>query len=346
MEITLMILIMAGFFTLTIGWAVKILPKERWQIIASIPVWQDGENRWQGINLTWYGFFIACSYVLSTFVYSLLMASINIKMIHSFVILGLLVILVTIASQKVARIVEKKPHTSSIAGASFVGVVLAPFVVHGINKLFGWEVPILCSVSAMIISYAFGEGFGRIACISFGCCYGKPVSELSPFWQRLLGWSGIVFYGKTKKIAYESGLDGQRVIPVQAYTAFLDTTAGVLGTLLFLKDQMGKAVVVTICITQIWRFLSEFLRADFRGSSKITAYQKLSLLSMAYSLGLILLLPPYSGAPPELKLAFGLLWNPMSILFFEALWLSIFFYIGRSKVTGCVLEFYVHRSRI
>jgi hypothetical protein len=32
-------------------------------------------------------------------------------------------------------------------------------------------------------------------------------------------------------------------------------------------------------VTQVWRFLSEFLRADYRGSGRISAYQVMALFA-------------------------------------------------------------------
>ena len=39
-------------------------------------------------------------------------------------------------------------------------------------------------------------------------------------------------------------------------------------------------------------------------------------------------------------------WNPLMLLFFQALWLAAFIYTGRSEVTGATIEFHVHAHRI
>ena len=64
--------------------------------------------------------------------------------------------------------------------------------------------PMLETMGAIFIAYAFGEGIGRLACISFGCCYGKPLSECNPLIERIFQRWNFAFQGKTKKIAYAS----------------------------------------------------------------------------------------------------------------------------------------------
>ena len=32
-------------------------------------------------------------------------------------------------------------------------------------------------LAALAIGYILGEGLGRLACLSFGCCYGKPLDQ-------------------------------------------------------------------------------------------------------------------------------------------------------------------------
>jgi hypothetical protein len=38
-------------------WGFNVLPGERWEILATIPVAKNSEDDWVGVNLTYYGFF-------------------------------------------------------------------------------------------------------------------------------------------------------------------------------------------------------------------------------------------------------------------------------------------------
>jgi hypothetical protein len=40
-------------------WALKRLPEEKWQFIASGPVMKDADGRWHGLNFTYYGLLTA-----------------------------------------------------------------------------------------------------------------------------------------------------------------------------------------------------------------------------------------------------------------------------------------------
>ena len=73
-----------------------------------------------------------------------------------------------------------------------------------------------------------GVNVVRLACISFGCCYGKPVTDLSPFFQKLMKRFCFVYYGATKKISYADGLDGKRIVPVPAFTALICCLTGLV----------------------------------------------------------------------------------------------------------------------
>ena len=106
---------------------------------------------------------------------------------------------------------------------------------------------------------------GRLACISFGCCYGKPLDQLGPAARRLFEQFHYSFSGEMKKIAYGSGPDGAKVVPVQALSALVLVSSGLVGVLLFLNSCYAAAVLVTALVSQLWRAYSEELRADYRG---------------------------------------------------------------------------------
>ena len=80
-----------------------------------------------------------------------------------------------------------------------------------------------------------------MACLSFGCCYGKPLREASPRLARLFGRYHAVFHGETKKAAYASGLAEEPLIPVQAITSVVLALAGLVGLALFLAGSMANS---------------------------------------------------------------------------------------------------------
>ena len=244
----------------------------------------------------------------------------------------------------------KKRYTFTVGGASFIGILVLPWVIFTLNAVTGrqsgFRFPLVGTLAAMSIGYAFGEGTGRLACVSFGCCYGKPLSQMSPWIQKLFERAHFVFSGKTKKIAYEAGLDGKRVVPVQALSAIFSVSAGLAGTALFLASHPLAALCLSLMMTQAWRSVSECLRADYRGSGKTSAYQVMAIAGFVYLLLVVALIPTAPTPRPYVVTGLRSIWNPATILFLELAWLGMFLYTGRSSVTGSTLAFHVYRERI
>ena len=256
------------------------------------------------------------------------------------------------AARIVARIVENKRYTFSVGGAAFVGILAAPFIVLVLRRwtVATWvpaDLPLMPVMAAMATAYALGEGIGRLACISFGCCYGKPMNQIHPLLRRLFSRHAFIFTGSTKKISYAEGLEGQRIFPIQAITATVYCTVALAGTYLFLKGYFRAAFLVPLLATQLWRFVSEFARADYRGGGRISAYQKMALVASAD--GLIVGLAagvPAGAAPAFLSAGLAVLWQPGMLLALQALWIASFLYTGRSSVTGATLAFHVVKERV
>jgi Prolipoprotein diacylglyceryl transferase len=330
-----------------LAWGFRWLPHERWQILATLPIRPEGEGGWRGLNLTWYGLLSANAYAIAVAVFWILLRSAAIPVLPLLLSLLALLGLCVPAARLVAWAVEKKRHTLTVGGAVFVGLVAAPWVAAAVNLLPpAGRLPVLPFLAALSVAYSFGEGLGRLACISFGCCYGRQLQE-SPLWvQRLFARRHFVFRGATKKIAYASGLEGRQVVPVQALTAVLYALIGLLGTAAFLQGWYAPAFVGCTLISQGWRVYSETLRADWRGSGKLSAYQWMGLACIPYAL---LLLPLFGGgaAPvPDLRLGLAAVAQPLVLLLLQLLWFGIFLFTGRSEVTGAHIAFHVHHDRI
>lgn len=346
----LFVLALGALFFAYLAWGFRHLPQERWQILATLPVRPDANGHWQGVNLTYYGLLSSTAQLVSVATIFLLFGAVGATRAET-VLLTLVILGVCIPGSKlVALVVEKKSATFSVSGAAFVGMLLAPWAIllsnATIGRLLGTQVPMVPALAAMGVAYAFGEGLGRLACISFGCCYGRPLHDSPPLVQRLFRRWHFVFRGATKKIAYAGQLEGEKVVPIQAVTAILYTGAGLAGMLLFLNSAYTPALLLTIGVTQLWRALSETLRADWRGGGRISAYQVFAFLSVAYGAAVVHWLP--DAATPAAALARGLdtLWHPGLVLFLLGLWAASFAYYGRSLVTGSRLSLYVCHDRI
>lgn len=340
-----------AFFSALFYWAFRNLPAEHWQIIAAVPFQRREDGTWNGVNLTYYGFFNASACIFSCAMIITLMGSVGVPIITTLSITSLLLLICLPAAKIVARIVERKSSTFTVGGASFVGIVLLPWIIQVFNSFaaerFGLTVPAPQMLAAVAIAYAFGEAFGRLACISFGCCYGKQLWQAPRPVQKMLGRLCFTFSGETKKVAYEANLLEQPLIPIQAVTATISSFAGIIGVWFFLRSDWTIALLVPLVITQAWRALSETLRADYRGAGRISAYQLMAIAALVYSLAWVAFL---DVAPvtlqPNILAGLGTLVSTPMLVFLEALWIVIFLYMGRSSVTVARLSFHVVREKI
>jgi hypothetical protein len=265
-------------------------------------------------------------------------------------LLTLLLAICLPAAKMMAFLIEKKQNTFTVGGASFIGIIAAPWIISLTNitagKWLGFNITPINALATMSIAYTLGEGIGRLACISFGCCYGKPLAECSPLINKIFQRHNFIFSGKTKKIAYAHKLDGQRVIPIQALTAVIYSLTGLAGCYLFLKGFTTAAFVLTLIVTQLWRAFSEFLRADYRGKGKISGYQIMASIACLYGLLMAYIFNDTYTVTPDLALGLANIWNPAVLIFLLALWIATFFYMGKSRVTNSLIEIHVLRGKI
>ena len=341
------------FFSVLFYWAFRNLPAEHWQIIAAVPFKRREDGTWHGINLTYYGFFNASACVFSCATIIVLMGSVGVSLITTISITCLLFLICLPAAKIVARIVERKSSTFTVGGASFVGIVLLPWIIQAFNNFaaepFGLTIPAPQMLAAIAIAYAFGEAFGRLACISFGCCYGKLIWQAPLPLQRLLHRFCFTFRGETKKVAYEADLLERPLVPIQGVTAIVSSVAGIAGVFFFERSNWTMALVVSLGVTQLWRAFSETLRADYRGNGfgkRFSAYQLMAIAALVYCVAWLPFLDAAPAAPPNIINGLRTLATAPVLLFLEALWLVIFLYTGRSSVTAARLSFHVVREKI
>ncbi len=330
------------------AWGFRTLPREDWQIAAAVPIAKDASGDWHGLNLTYYGVFHATAYTVGLAMMIVLLGALRVPLRGVTVLAGLLLACCVPASSLVARLVEKKEATFTVAGAVFVGVLLGPWlflVANGfLGPVLGFTVPVVPALAAASIAYALGEGVGRLACVSFGCCYGKPLRGLSPRLRRLFTRWNFAFSGQTKKAAYEGGLEGEPLVPIQAITAVLYVTIALGSAAAFLHGSHRLALSLSFVGTQAWRCVSETLRADCRGGGRVSAYQRMAGGGILYVLAVFPFLPASTLPPADVLWGLTSLWDPGVIVFLQAVWLATFLHTGRSVVTGATLTFHVRRD--
>jgi len=330
------------------GWAFRNLPRERWQVLASLPLSKSGED-WEGLNLTYYGFFSATASAAGAALFIVLTGAAGVPLAGALSVAGLMLAVCAPAARLIARFVEGKRYAFTVGGAFFTGLLAAPVAVAAVNatagRRMGFEAPMAPVLAALSIAYVVGESAGRLACISFGCCYGKPVARTGAWLRRLCRTWHFTFEGKTKKIAFAANLDGVEVVPIQAVTAAVLGLVALASLGLFLGGRYRWAICAAIVGSQVWRAVSETLRADYRGGQRVSAYQIMAACAAAAGLAGPWLLPEPAVSPGVTR-GLSQLWTPEAILFLEAAWLAQFLFMGRSQVTGARMSFHVRRSRI
>jgi prolipoprotein diacylglyceryltransferase len=337
-----------------LGWGFLHLPRERWQFLAAVPLKRREDGRWDGLNLTYYGVFNATALLLALVSFLLLMGALGAARDRAVLVLALVLGIALPAARLVARLVERKRNTFTVGGASFLGLLASPLAVWLANTVrWSGQVPteplaLVPTLAALCTAYSLGEGVGRLACISFGCCYGKRLTDTGPLTRRLFAAVPFRFAGATRKIAYASGWENTPVVPIQAVTSVVCLGIGLGGMALLLGGAYRTALLLTGVGSQLWRVGSECLRADHRGAGRLSAYQAMGLTAAIFTAAIALWTRVGTPAlsPPDALAGLRLLWHPGMLLLLQALWAAMFLYTGRSTVTGSCLSFHVHHERV
>jgi len=332
------------------AWGFRHLPRERWQVLAALPWERQPDGMWRGVNLTYYGLFNALAVALGVALAVFLPATVGLPLGYLAGCIVAFLALLLPASKLVNRLVEGHWHGFTVGGACFVGLLAGPWLILGVSRLALPPEQAVAAVptmlGALLPAYALGEGVGRLACISFGCCYGRPLAACPGWLQKLFARCAFAFEGRLKKASYAHGFEGQPLVPVQALTAVLSSLAGLTGMALFLSGRPVAAFVLAVVATQGWRFVSEFLRADDRGAGRISAYQWMALAGAVYTLALGWWWPEAPRPAPEVARGLALLWTPGAILFIEAVAALVFVRMGVSTVTASRIALDLRPDRV
>jgi hypothetical protein len=199
-------------------------------------------------------------------------------------------------------------------------------------------------MAATCIAYVLGEAIGRLACLSFGCCYGKPIDQCTSLQKALYSRFTETYRGRFKKISYASGLNDRPVIAVQSIACALLFSIFLVSLWLFWKGQIAASMVVSLGLSQLWRTYSEQLRADFRGRDGFTVYQAMALVGALLSVVFAWIYGGGDGTRVIASAYRGWLAATQAeiIVASQLLAFLIVLYMGRSSVTSSRLELLLH----
>jgi prolipoprotein diacylglyceryltransferase len=322
--------------TALVAFGIRVLPRENMQILATIPVRRRADGRWHGKNLTWYGLMQAVAMVFAVGLDLVLSSAAGVPVQQTAVVAGVMIAVALPAARSVAAVVERRRGTFTVGGAIFVATLAMPWTALAADAYFGTK-HALSIVASAASAYAVGEGIGRLACISFGCCYGRRLSD-SPSWlRRLFESSPAVVVGRTRKAAYASGCEGIPLLPVPAMSAVVLSLAGVIASLLVLAGCPRASALTALGVAFTWRFASEFVRADYRGKGKLSAYQWMALICLLYATPVVLGLSGGTAAA-DVRRCVPLLGSPILWTALAALGLAVFGFLGISTVTTATVE--------
>jgi len=346
---TLFVVSLIGLpLALLYAWGFRVLPRERWQILAAIPVARESDGTWRGVNLTWYGFFCALGAAVAVAVTLFLAASAGLGLPLLAISAALVAPLVLVAARLMNRWVEGHGHGFTVGGGSFIGILLTPWIIGGLSRTsLGSEGADLILMSALAPAYVLGEGVGRLACLSFGCCYGRPIrsfpAPIQRWWQPL----AVRFCGPLKKAVYAEGYANEPLVPVQAMTSVVLSVAGLAGIAAFLGGAYRLAMILPVLASQGWRFLSEFWRSDDRGGGRLSAYQIMALMAAFYwtVVGVVWKGGALAIRPSPLTGA-ALLTSRSGLALVGAVAMAVFIRMGISTVTTARLSFGIEPSAV
>lgn len=326
-------------FLLIIIWGLKNLSRDEFQFFCAIPYKKIEENTYEGTNITFYGIISALSCSASVFLFLVLIKFIDFPLKLAYFILITIFLTGLYASRTLAYIIEKRKDTLTIGGATFVsGIISVPLIYFFIKSFNINETYFLPVLTALTTSYTFGEGLGRLACISFGCCYGKP-AERYPKLPKILK---IKFFSETKKAVYDSNYKNLELINIQGIVVCLFTILAILSVILIMLEKFKIALLISFTMPAIVRFFSEFFRDDNRGINyKLSTYQFFSLILVIYSLIFLYIFKPLET---KIYIKSTIFFSNTELIILTALFFTTLIHSGVSKVTASKISFNLKKS--
>lgn len=163
------------------------------------------------------------------------------------------------------------------------------------------RLPVLTTLDIMASVVMIGVAFGRIGCLSFGCCWGRPTDE----------WYGMVFPPKAPayyRVEYDPSrphlwrreqqrdhgklvAPGTPLIPTQLISAFDAFVIFVILSLYlrWLRKNPGEVFALALFLYAVHRFWVESLRKDTSVPQGLSVAQWISVVFFAAGMGLMVL---------------------------------------------------------
>lgn len=155
-------------------------------------------------------------------------------------------------------------------GGFIAGIITAALYLKAHRELPFWKVS-----DVLAPAIALGHFFGRIGCLSAGCCYGKPCD---------LPWA-VTFTASESLGPLNIALH-----PTQAYEAFGNLSIFFILVALDMRNRIsGKIFGMYLVFYAILRFIVEFLRGDDRGAYLLGFSQSQIFSLIIFVVGIIIL---------------------------------------------------------
>ena len=139
-------------------------------------------------------------------------------------------------------------------------------------------------------SITIAHSLGRIGCLMAGCCHGRVTTA----------WYGINMW---VDLNHDGVLEYAKLVPTQLFEAIF------LAILFFyvvlrVKDNQTYCLQIYMCVYGVWRFIIEYMRNDYRGTTiieSVTPSQFIAILMVLGGAALIYLQYRLVGSPKEEK---------------------------------------------
>ena len=120
-------------------------------------------------------------------------------------------------------------------------------------------------------SITIAHSLGRVGCLLVGCCHGRVTNE----------WYGINMW---VDINGDGALEYAKLVPTQLFEAVF------LALLFFyivlrVKDKQTYCLQIYMCVYGVWRFIIEYMRNDYRGTTVIESVTPSQFIAILMVLG-------------------------------------------------------------
>lgn len=137
----------------------------------------------------------------------------------------------------------------TVAFVSWGGIVAVPFILIGFSAASGR--PLLLLMDATALAVPLGHAIGRVGCISYGCCFGRPTR----------GTLAVRYHDPQAKAVRLAGLGGVPLHPTPLYEGAWNLGLfALLNALAFLGAPQGVPATLYLLLYGLGRFATEFFR--------------------------------------------------------------------------------------